>query len=364
MIETTGATDVVMTLLGPNDPAAVVTEDDDSGQGRNARIASSLSAGTYFVRLRHFDPTVLGSYAISVRGAQPPTQMPEIPVNGAAVAGSIAAVNESDVYTFAATTVAVYSIETSGITDTFVTLFGPGSQTNQLAVDDDSGPGTNSRIVIDLRAGIYFVRVRHFEPNGTGRTALPSGADVAQAAWPPQWPRGSTWLADVVSHRWPAEGPLDGEGVGEDGDIRIGGASVLDLPAERRPVGLVFQKPLLFGHLSVGDNVSFGLRMRGVPKPARRLRAAEMLDLVGLSGLAERRVEELSGGQEQRVALARALVLDPKALLPDEPFSQLDADLRSRMRDLLRRLSVNWRSPPCSSPTISRRRSRWQTRSH
>ena len=172
VIETTGQTDVVMTLLGPNDPAAVITEDDDSGQGRNARIASSLSAGTYFVRLRHFDPTVTGSYAISVQGAQPPAQLPEIPVNGAAVAGSIAAANESDVYTFAATTAAVYTIETSGITDTFVTLFGPGSQTNQLAVDDDSGPGTNSRIVIDLRAGIYFVRVRHFDPNGTGAYGL------------------------------------------------------------------------------------------------------------------------------------------------------------------------------------------------
>ena len=94
----------------------MVTEDADNGQGRNARIASSLSAGTYFLRLRYFDPTAMGSYAISVQGAQPPTQLPEIPVNGAAVAGSIAAVSESDVYTFAATTAAVYLIETSGIT--------------------------------------------------------------------------------------------------------------------------------------------------------------------------------------------------------------------------------------------------------
>ncbi len=171
VIETTGTTDVVMTLLGPNDPAAVVTEDDDSGQGSNARIASSLSAGTYFVRLRHFDPTATGSYAISVQGAGSPT-LPEIPVNGAAVAGSIAAADESDVYTFAATTAAVYTIETSGITDTFVTLFGPGSQTDQLAVDDDSGPGSNSRIVIDLGAGVYFVRVRHFDPTGTGAYGL------------------------------------------------------------------------------------------------------------------------------------------------------------------------------------------------
>jgi len=124
----------------------------------------------------------------------------------------------------------------------------------------------------------------------------------------------------------------------ETGDIRIGDTSVLDLPAERRPVGLVFQKPLLFGHLSVGDNIGFGLRMRGVPKPTRRRRAAEMLDLVGLPDMGRRRVSELSGGQEQRVALARAMVLDPKVLLLDEPFSQLDADLRSRMRELLRRL--------------------------
>ena len=122
------------------------------------------------------------------------------------------------------------------------------------------------------------------------------------------------------------------------GDIQFDQCSVLGLPAERRPVGLVFQKPLLFPHLSVADNVGFGLRMRGLRSRDRAARVAEMLDRVQLAGLGERRVGQLSGGQEQRVALARALVLEPKVLLLDEPFSQLDTTLRAQMRTLLRRL--------------------------
>jgi putative spermidine/putrescine transport system ATP-binding protein len=122
------------------------------------------------------------------------------------------------------------------------------------------------------------------------------------------------------------------------GEVRVDGIRLDTTPAEQRPVGMVFQKPMLFGHLTVGDNIAFGLRMRGVARAARRRRVAEMLELVGLPELAGRRVGELSGGQEQRVALARAMVLDPRVLLLDEPFSALDAELRHRMRELVRRV--------------------------
>jgi len=131
---------------------------------------------------------------------------------------------------------------------------------------------------------------------------------------------------------------LAGLTTADTGDVLFDGTSVLGVPAEHRPVGLVFQKPLLFPHLSVADNVGFGLRMRGTATRARSRAVGEMLERVQLAGLGDRRVGQLSGGQEQRVALARALVLEPSVMLLDEPFSQLDSTLRGQMRALLRQL--------------------------
>jgi molybdate transport system ATP-binding protein len=109
------------------------------------------------------------------------------------------------------------------------------------------------------------------------------------------------------------------------------------LPAHRRSVGMVFQDALLFPHLSVADNVAFGLRTRGVPKAGARAAARGWLARVGLDGLGAARPGQLSGGQAQRAALARALVVDPELLLLDEPLSALDARTRLTVRAELRR---------------------------
>lgn len=122
------------------------------------------------------------------------------------------------------------------------------------------------------------------------------------------------------------------------GEIWLDGNDISRVPAERREMSLVFQKPLLFPFLTVAENVAFGLKMRNFPKAEIRDKVAEVLKLVQLENFETRLPRQLSGGQEQRVALARAIVTDPRVLLLDEPFSALDARLRSEMRNLIREL--------------------------
>ena len=124
------------------------------------------------------------------------------------------------------------------------------------------------------------------------------------------------------------------------GSVAIDGRDISRVPANKRDIGLVFQSYSLFPHLTVLDNVAFGLKMRGAGSRERSGRAAEMLDLVGLSAQSGRYADELSGGQQQRVALARALAIRPRVLLLDEPLSALDAQVRSQLREEIRRVQL------------------------
>jgi spermidine/putrescine transport system ATP-binding protein len=124
------------------------------------------------------------------------------------------------------------------------------------------------------------------------------------------------------------------------GTIHIGGRNMHQVPPNRRPVNMVFQQLALFPMMSVGENVAFGLARRGMKRIERTRRAAEILERVGLSGAAGKRVEELSGGQRQRVAIARSLVLEPTLLLLDEPLGALDLKLREHMKLELKQLQA------------------------
>jgi putative spermidine/putrescine transport system ATP-binding protein/spermidine/putrescine transport system ATP-binding protein len=130
----------------------------------------------------------------------------------------------------------------------------------------------------------------------------------------------------------------------DDGEIEIDGKRVNEVPTYKREIGMMFQNYAMFPHMSIAYNVGYGLRMRGVAKPELKRRIAEALSLVQLIGVEDRRPHQLSGGQQQRVALARALVVSPKVLLLDEPFSALDRNLRASMqievKEIQRQLGV------------------------
>jgi putative thiamine transport system ATP-binding protein len=150
------------------------------------------------------------------------------------------------------------------------------------------------------------------EPGQVGTVMGPSGV-------------GKSTLLDAVG------GHL-AHGFDVSGNVQLNGRPVLDLPAEDRRIGLLFQDPALFPHLSVGDNLAFGLGSHVRSRAARAAAVAQALEAAGLVGTEKRDPATLSGGQRARIALMRTLLAEPLALLLDEPFSKLDAGLREEMR--------------------------------
>jgi iron(III) transport system ATP-binding protein len=124
----------------------------------------------------------------------------------------------------------------------------------------------------------------------------------------------------------------------EAGDFYFGDKRINDVPAHKRDIGMVFQNYAIFPHLTVKENVAYGLKARKVGKKEMEARVEEALKLVQIEHLADRKPNELSGGQQQRVALARAFVIEPSVLLMDEPLSNLDAKLRVQMRTVIKKL--------------------------
>jgi spermidine/putrescine transport system ATP-binding protein len=176
-----------------------------------------------------------------------------------------------------------------------VKAFGQGAGTVR-ALDDVS---------VDIRKGEFFTLLG---PSGCGKTTL---------------------LRLIAGFEMPSAGT-----------ILLDGTDITTLPPNRRPVNTVFQSYALFPHLTVAENVAFGLQMLGRPAAEVKARTAEMLALVKLETMAQRRTGQLSGGQQQRVALARALAPQPKVLLLDEPLSALDLKLRKEMQIELKRLQL------------------------
>lgn len=176
-----------------------------------------------------------------------------------------------------------------------------------------------------------MLELRHIHHHWTGPNGQPqpllqdvnlqvaSGQTVALLG--PSGSGKSTLLKIIAGLEWP-----------ESGSVWLDGQDISDWPPERRRLALMFQDYVLFPHLNVQDNVAFGLVEQGVPRAQARERANDLLQRFGLVGRGSDPVATLSGGEQQRVALARALITQPRALLLDEPFSALDAEMRDSLR--------------------------------
>ena len=175
IIETTGPSDTFITLFGPNDPLDQIAFNDDGGADFNSKITLSLSAGTYHIAVRLYSSARTGDYTIQVSSSAQATSIPEIIVDDPAILAGISARSESDVYRFNVVRRANHTIETTGDTDTYLTLFGPDDETLLIEENDDSGQRFNSRIRRILTAGEYYARVRHFSPDGTGAYSISVG---------------------------------------------------------------------------------------------------------------------------------------------------------------------------------------------
>ena len=168
-LETTGNSDTVMTLFGPNNPTLQVALNDDGGSNFNSLISMALSAGTYRASIRLYSSGRTGDYHIHLRTDTSTTPtIPLLAVNDPALNAEIATDRESDLYQITIDTAGRYLIETRGTTDVFLSLFGPNNQTTLIASDDDNGIGLNSRLTLQLDVGVYYARVRHYSIFGRG----------------------------------------------------------------------------------------------------------------------------------------------------------------------------------------------------
>ena len=140
----------------------------------------------------------------------------------------------------------------------------------------------------------------------------------------------------------------------EGGEIKIDGKVINNIPTNKRHMGMVFQNFAIFPHMSVRDNVAFGLKNRKVPQDQIESQVDEILKVVKIDHLKKRMPSKLSGGQQQRVALARAIVIHPEVLLMDEPLSNLDAKLRVEMRNAIKRIQQPVSYTHLTLPTNSR----------